>query len=245
MPETEVAQTVDAGGTTPATETTPVERPDWVPEAFWDAEAGEVAKSARPFVDLRSKKVKVDSLIKAHLDTKSAYDRDRQARTPPKDGYKFNVPDGGGEFDAEHPVAKSIVEAAAKHGISQAMLDDIVAAYYGGVAASPEYERAKLGPGAEQKLVALQEKIAAVAGDDATMKRMLSAMAFSAENVSALERLLAKPVIAVPGGAAGGGGTSLATEDELRRVMATKEYLSGDPDVRRRVQEGWQRLYPE
>jgi hypothetical protein len=94
----------------------PIERPDWLPENFWNGEKGEAnfEAMAKSWSDMRK-------LVSAG---------------------KHKTPDGG-KYDTsslgESPQAQQLAEFAAKHGLSQAAFDDLAAQ-------AKEMEAAAAGP---------------------------------------------------------------------------------------------------
>lgn len=117
------------------------QRPDYVPEPFWDEEKGEV---------------RVEQLAKSWRDTRDALNKGTKPPLKAED-YKLPLPEGAPVdlVKADDPLLKSIREAAHKAGVSQAQLDAIAGPYLAAAAELLAKQPAKPTP--EQQAAAARE----------------------------------------------------------------------------------------
>lgn len=210
-----------------------------VPEAFWDAAAN------RP---------NLGALVKSHADLRRKLSEQRPA-VP--ETYALTVPDdlaGRIAPDAADPIAVAAMEVARRHGLSQEAFSDLAALYYGNLDASrvdrdAEMERlsAVLGERTPVELRDLGRWMEGLLGsafsDDPALRRTAAHLTATADGVMLLKAL--KDRLAergVPSFRV--GGVSGLDAAALKALQASDAYLDGDPAVRRKVAEGWERLFP-
>ena len=210
-----------------------------VPDAFWDAEADAPNLGA---------------LVKSHADLRRKLS---EARPQPPEAYELALPpelSGRVAADAADPLAKGAMDWARRHGLGQDAFSELASLYFGRVAESSvdsEAERGKLaaafGDRADSEIAGLSRWVDGILGD---------VLAESREVFSALDRLTAtadgvmliKAIkdklgeAGLPSSRAGAPGAPDA--GALRKLQNSDAYRSGDAATRRKVAEGWARLFP-
>lgn len=211
-----------------------------VPEAFWDAEADAPNLGA---------------LVKSHADLRRKLSEPRQL---PPEAYELSLPEelsGRIAADADDPLAKGAMDWARRHGLGQDAFSELASLYFGRLAESAidaEAERGKLaavfGDRADGELAGLSRWVDGLLGD---------VLAESREIHSALDRLTAtadgvmlikaiKDKLGETGLPSSRIGTPGAPDAQaLRRLQGSEAYRGGDPETRRKVAEGWARLFPD
>jgi hypothetical protein len=209
-----------------------------IPDNYWDAEAGAA---------------NIGALVKSNVDLRKKLSEERPE---PPESYEIVVPEDfanqGVSIAADDPLAVSAQEWAKKNGLTQDVLNEGIALYLKGRLAglpSRETELQKVGQafgdGADKTMADLANWSRGVAGDDPAMMQALDAVSSTADGIILLHHLktkLAAPSPMIPGAKV---PTSPALDEEaLRALQASDAYISGDPATRKKVIEGWERLYP-
>lgn len=211
-----------------------------IPDAFWDAASGGPNLGA---------------LVKSHADLRRKLS---EQRPEVPEAYDLAVPQDLAERvrpDADDPLAKSAMDWAKKHGLGQEAFSELAALYYGRLAEGAidrDAEVGKLksvfGAKVERELEGLGRWVEGLLGD---------ALSGNPEVTAALHRLTStadgvllvkafKDRLAEPGlPSFRDGGRSALDAAALRALQASEAYLSGDPAVRRKVADGWARLFPD
>lgn len=211
-----------------------------IPDAFWDAETDAPNLGA---------------LVKSHADLRRKLS---EVRPEPPEAYELALPEALAariRADAEDPLAKGAMDWARRHGLGQDAFSELASLYFGRlaeVAVDPEAERAKLreslGERADGEIAGLGRWVDGLLGD---------VIAESADLRGALDRLTATAdgvmlVKAIKDKLGESGVPSMrATAPKgldaagLKALQGSDAYLSGDAATRRRVAEGWARLFPE
>lgn len=214
-----------------------------VPENFWDGEANAP---------------NIGALLKSQADLR------RQVSERPKapESYELRLPkdlEGKVQVNPEDPRWTGVTGWAKKHGLSQEALDELAAVEFQATAAGAEedarYQAAEetalaeaLGPRGD----AVKKQIGAFYGsllrkplaENPALGQELQFLASSANGVLALKAIMeAVAPGGVPSSRDTGGGAEILSEDSLRRLQASKDYLAGDPAMVKRVQDGYRRLY--
>ncbi len=211
-----------------------------VPEAFWDA------ASAAP---------NLGALVKSHADLRRLLS---EQRPEVPEAYELAVPQdlaGRVQADAEDPLAKSAMDWAHKHGLGQEAFSELAALYYGRLAEDTvdrDTEIGKLksvfGSKVDSELAGLGRWVQGLLGDslsrDPETERALHRLTATADGVKLIKAF--KDRLAEPGVPSfREGGAKALDASALRAMQASDAYLTGDPAVRRKVAEGWARLYPD
>jgi hypothetical protein len=183
-------QTTTAASQSSSATTLPT-RPDWAPEAHWDAEKG-------TFKDT----------FGAHFNEltawKAADDSRRAALPQAPDGYKpelpkdFKAPEGMKfEFKTDDPALKSFAAIAHKAGLTQEQYSEALSAYAADRLATQQNidnakaaEVTKLGVNGPARKTAVDTWLTATLGED--LGKHMSQFTFTAKQVEGFERLIAK-----------------------------------------------------
>ena len=249
-------------------------RPDYIPEKFWDSETNSprlesLAKSygdlethsRRKFEDMneddRAKLYNTlgfDPGAVMEADFREKWETDRMADRPaaPTD-YTFDAKEAGIpdtiQFDhtASDPMLDWWKTFAHEQGFSNDTYGVGVAQWLNSVAAMQpdiEAEAAALGDNAAARIDQANGFLNS-AGLTEEEKLAVQGMVTTAVGVSALEKLAA--VRPPPNSQMRPGDTSagVMTEEDLRALQGSKEYLRNDPATVRKVQEGYARLFPD
>jgi hypothetical protein len=222
-----------------------------VPDAFWDAD---------------SQSPNVGALVKSHADLRRKLSERGSdgvgAVMQVPEAYELVVPEDLAELiaaDHEDPLAQNAMDWARRHGLGQDAFSELAAMYYGKLASGHkdassqrdgELERLheSLGPRADRDMEDLSRWVDGVLGDDLVnapeLYFALDHLTSTADGVILLKTL--KDRLAERGvpTARGGSGSHL-NEAALRKMQGSEDYRSGDPQTRRKVAEGWARLYPD
>lgn len=206
------------------------ERPDTVPETFWDAEAKAVRVDAlgKSYAELQGRFGQKNDVLKAEL----LADLRKDAPETPE-AYKIEldrslIPAGyeAGDFDPASPLMAEARQVLHKLGATQDDMTKLVAAYMGETFARlPDLtaERAKLGEGADGRLRDVQAKLGVLVTEEDERGALLQ-MTATASGVKALERILARvsdaSIPSMPGAAQGG----VMTSDEMTQAMSHPDY---------------------
>lgn len=219
-----------------ASRTPPPERPQIVPEEFWDAEAGPKFDDIfGQFNELKAFKASRDSELAQVPDDPAGYEIGLPEGFKVPDGYTF-------ELDPDDPIVGPARDFAKKHNLTPDGFKEMVGllgayqiAEHEQMQAAQEAEREKLGTKAVQRIDAVTRGLEARLGKE--MAGALLPMLFTAKQVQAFEKLIA----AQPAGfnAAGREATSkpeLSDEEWDRMSSAQKiEWRRKNyPDERRK-----------
>lgn len=208
------------------------ERPEALPEKFYDADTGEL---------------RLDALLKAEADGRRRITELTTPRTP-KNGYEFHVPEqfaSMGFSDAD-PLVQAVMAHAKAHGWAQEDVDALV-----GVALE------HMVPSRDEAVAALQSdygrKAAAVFDatetwierfEDAGVKQTLHQIQLMPGGAKALKAIRDA---GREGGPIEGGAPAPSaelSEDGLRQLMQAPDYWSNEA-LQKRVADGFRRLYPD
>lgn len=210
-----------------------------IPDAFWDAEADAPNLGA---------------LVKSHSDLRRKLS---EVRPEPPETYEIGLPEALAQrirADAEDPLAKGAMDWARRNGLGQEAFSELAGLYFGRlaeVAVDPEAEegklRAALGDRAETEIAGLGRWIDGLLGDviaeSADLHAALDRLTATADGVMLMKAIRDKlGEAAVPSSRA--AAPKGADAQALRTLQGSEAYLSGDPETRRRVAEGWARLFP-
>jgi uncharacterized protein YnzC (UPF0291/DUF896 family) len=253
----------------PQVEATAVERPDYIPEKFWDGEkkSPRVEDLAKSYVKLEGERGKFKETLTAEINTERL-----RARPEKPDGYKVAVPETikdvvildkppGEDFKPEagkhyavikpgSSLMKNAAELAHKYGVPQAEFSGLVADLAREIGFKPptaeEAQAAKqaiyskLGEQGEQRVAHIGRQLAALVG--AQHAAAMDATVESPAQIEAIEALLEKAGQAKlsPGTATVAPGL---TEKELQKIQGESDYWT-NPDKQAKVRAGFLRLYP-
>ena len=238
----------DATTTTESSEQTqtqqsePASRPDGLPEAFWDTDAGSV---------------RLDDFVKSYNElsaVKRANDERAAAVPDAPDKYElglpddFQLPDGiQFEFQTDTELAGDFRALAHELKLTPQESQKLVALYARellrqdqAAAAHREAERQKLGERASARIEAVETMLKGHLS--ATQFEALGSLLTSADAIAGIEVLFQKlggPKLA-PVQSTSAPSTNRA---ELEKLQASPEYLRGDPETHRRVREGFLKLH--
>lgn len=214
------------------------ERPDYIPEKFWDAEKGEVRIDglAKSYTELEKNRVNPDKL-------KEEWETERLAGRPEApDGYQLPEDE---RFDQEQLAQSPIVDIwrAAAHdaGLNQEQFEqrlvDYADAYTEQVAATMQAEKEQLGENADARIDAVAKWAKATLPEEEY--GALSQVATTANGVRLAERMMkAFREAGMEGQGDGDPVTGEDTLEDIEKLMNTKEYYDPahhDPKVRDRV----------
>ncbi len=144
---------------------------------------------------------------------------------------------------------------ARHHGLGQEAFSELASLYHGWLAETAvdrEVEIGKLkgafGARTEAEIAGLGDWVEGFLGDalgqSPDMFAALDRLTATADGVLLLKAL--RDRISEPGLPSGrDGGAGLPDAAALRALQASEPYLAGDPAVRKRVAQGWARLYLE
>lgn len=210
-----------------------------VPEAFWDAEADAPNLGA---------------LVKSHADLRRKLS---ESRPQPPDAYELVLPQelsGRVVADAEDPLAKGAMDWARRHGLGQDAFAELAGLYFGRVAETAvdsEAERGKLaaalGDRTESEIAGLSRWVDGLLGDVLAESRevyaALDRLTATADGVMLIKAIKDKLGEAgLPSSRAAQPGAPDARA--LRQLQGSEAYRAGDSETRRKVAEGWARLFP-
>ncbi|MFW5920622.1 MAG: capsid assembly protein, partial [Polyangiales bacterium] len=226
------------------------QRPDDIPEQFWDAEKGEV---------------RVDALVKSHRDLRTKIARGEHQAPASADDYRLpqieGVPEGF--IKSDDPGWKAVREAAHARGVPQADLEAVAAPYIKAlyeaagdqVPPDPEAQKAqreaalreemaKLGPQGEQMVRSVGTWLAGMkargqlSGDEHQALRSIS----NADGVRALAKLR-ELAGEQPLGIDPSAASDIGSERQARELLR-EGYQLGEqnPEGRRKIEEGTRML---
>lgn len=220
-----------------------------VPDAFWDAEA-----------DCPN----VGALVKSHTDLRQKISErgNEDVSIVVPDAYELAVPEalvGRVAVDVDDPLAKGAMDWARKNGLGQEAFSELAALYYSKLSEglndadrNMEGEMQKLhdalGPQADRDMDDLTRWVDGLLGEDLAnapeLYLALDHLTSTADGVVLLKTLKERlGERGVP--TSRSGGLLQLNEEALRELQASEAYKSGDVATRRKVSEGWARLYPE
>ena len=242
-----VVETPPAGDPPAGDPPSVAERPDFIPEKFWDAEKGEprLEGLAKSYAELERTRGNVDAL-------KQQWEEERLSVRPaaPDD---YTLPEIEA-FDPEALAASPIVnvwrQAAHEAGMSQEGFEKVLGTYaeveVARMAEQYQAEVAKLGENAKARTEAVGLWAKKTFGETPEFDA-IAAVATSAAGVQALEKLMSAMSDKQIGG--GDGDPPLPdgdTKKDIDALMASKEYWSPqhrDPAVVARVEAFFKKQY--
>ena len=208
------------------------ERPDALPEKFFDADTGEL---------------RLDALLKAEADSRRRITELTTPRTP-KDGYEFRVPEQFADmgFSDADPLVQAVMEHARTKGWGQDDVDELV-----GVALE------HMVPSRDEAVAALQQdfgrKAAAVYDatetwietfEDTGVRQTLHQIQLMPGGAKALKAIRDAGREGGPIDGANATPPAELTEDGLKQLMQSPDYWS-NAQLQKRVADGFRRLYPD
>jgi len=217
-----------------------------VPDAFWDVD-GDCPN--------------VGALVKSHSDLRrklSEHAGDATlARVP--ETYELVVPEHLSqmiEINHEDPLAKGAMDWARKHGLDQDAFSELTALYYDKIVPQSDEDHRQgemeklhnaLGPRADADMKELSSWVDGLLGDDLAnapeLYLALDHLTSTADGVLLMKKL--KDRLTERGVPTSRYSASRPLDAEaLRQLQSSDAYASGDPIIRRKVTEGWSRLYP-
>jgi hypothetical protein len=233
---------VDSGDTGDAGDTgnTEVaERPENVPEKFWDAEAGQLRSDAllKSYTELEKSWVNPDKL-------KTQWEEERLA-TRPETPADYALPDDE-RFDPEALSSSPIVDlwrnAAHEAGVGQEKFNDVLVQYAEKIgeqtAAQLESEFEALGENAQSRIDAAGQWASKYFKDGEL--GAVQQIASTAAGVSVLEKFMKATRESGALAEEGSPTDSADTIESIEKLMQTRAYYSPadfDPAVRKRVEE--------
>ncbi len=202
----------------------PPQRPDYVPEKFWDAETGQVRVEGllKSYQEMEKQRGNVDAL-------KQQWEQERMAARPETpDAYELPQHEAiDSEALASSPIVSLWRRAAHEAGLPQEAFTKVIEDYVQGeldsMAAHKQAQLERLGENATDRTDAVRfwaEKTFEGAELDAVRR-----IAVDADGVMALERIMAalsERGIDVNGD--GDGGNQQDTWDEIQKLMQMPEY---------------------
>jgi len=212
-----------------------------VPDAFWDSDRDQP---------------NVGALVKSHADLRRKLS-ERGAKVP--ESYELFVPEDLVDLikaDAEDPLAIGAMDWARKHGLSQEAFSELSSLYYSqmqGVSGPDQgVEMEKLqtlfGPRLSVELDQLTQWADGMLGEDMArapeLYHAFERMTSTAEGILLLKTLKDRLGERGVPSFRGHGGARLDAS-ALRALQASEAYVSGDEATRRKVAEGWARLFPD
>lgn len=247
----------DVGTDTPELEpaaqpsTATVERPESVPEKFWDSEAGAVRTEAllQSYLELERRLGR--SLPKPESDDDAAgMDRLWEALGRPKAPDQYDLTPSHPLIEPDPAVNQKLHEAGFTQRQAQLVYDlaaehilPIVSEASSELAATRQIDRLKEHFGGEEAWRTTSRQIKAYA--DANLPaEVSSALSTSFEGVLALHDMMRKAEPDIIGMA--GSGQMGASEESLQEMIRDPRYWRDrDPTYVRRVTEGYRNLYPD
>lgn len=214
-----------------------------VPEMFWDKD---------------SKSVNLPALLKSQADLRKKIGEDKS----PKDGnYEVAIPEefkGAIEIDTESTLYKSVCAFAKEHGLSQDDFNDLVRPYIDDLA-TPFREAKDNVKSEEQKLGQIfgnkkQEVIERVntfiqnsgLSKDPDVMGEIGLLTMTANGIKALNMIATAMSGNMPMANGSAGYSEQLNEDQLREMMKDPRYWrEHEPSFVKKIQDGFQRLYPE
>jgi hypothetical protein len=230
------------------------DRPEWVPENFWDKDKGEADYEgmAKSWGDLRKKvSMRSDDLAKT---LKEDLEKERLGKRPESaDKYELrlpkDVPEDAWEWNDKDPLLAYARDLAFNTGMGQDEFDKLVGTYVESeLARLPdiEAETKRLGEKGKERLERMDNWLAANVSKGAYAA--LSSAATKAEVIVALEEMMVKagaPAFVVDSDVH--GNQDVLSDAQVRTWMADPKYW--DPAKRdakfvEKVETAWKKLYP-
>lgn len=204
---------------------TPTERPNWLPEDYWDASAKAVKGDdfRKSFDELRAFKAQEDVRTATRPKTPDEYQVKLPESWKAPEGIEF-------KFKDDDPLLSQARQWAHKRGLDQDAFTEALELYAGAqvgtvaqIKAAREAEIAKLGTTGPARVDAVMTWMKSMVGDEGA--RSLSSMLVTADIVSSFEKLLLKYGNQGAGqyNASGRDGGSRAPTDEEWSKMSWNE----------------------
>lgn len=241
---------VENGGGEPPKENsgTPPERPDYIPEKFWDAEAGapNIENLAKSYIKLESTRGDPDKL-------REEWEGER-LKARPESADKYELPEHDA-LDAEQLAASPVVslfrEIAFEQGMDNEAFQKTISNYADSqiaqIEARLDEEKKALGENADVRLEAVTLWAEKNFKEDELSA--IQQVATTAAGVRALEKLMGK---GREGGPSLDEGEPLSgddmTEEQARSLMQDPRYWDNkrrDPEIVKKVQDFFQKKYGE
>lgn len=222
-------------------------RPDYVPEKFWDTQAGQVRVEAlsKSYGELERK---LSGMIPGPKSPDWEQSWRRAAGVPETpDGYGIAVRDDSLAVDPDvnrrlHAAGFTPAQAQLVYDLAAERLVPLVHEYAESYRAEVAREKLAAEFGGAQKWEALAPQIARW-GEANLPRPVYDALASTPEGVRALHRLMSSGEPDLNGL---GAAARPLDEEGLRKLMADKRYWRDhDPEIARAVSEGFRRLYPD
>lgn len=223
--------------------------PDGLPESFWDAENGQI---------------KTDELVGSYKELnefKSQYDERLSKRPESADKYELRVPESveipegvEWQFDENSPLLEKARELVFNAGGDQSVFDGLVGQYITesiekstGQATQAEEtyqaEMAALGENGKARIDAVNSYLTSALPKEKA--EALQAGITSKAALEALEDLISKGKDAGLQSPGQGSQPTGMTQEQLDAMQNDPKYWRDkDPEIVRKVQEGYQKLYP-
>ncbi|MGE0190315.1 MAG: hypothetical protein AB7G80_09515 [Dongiaceae bacterium] len=230
------------------------ERPEWLPENFWNKEKGEplVEEMAKSWSDTRKKlSMRTDDLEKK---VKEDFEKTRFAKRPEApDKYELRLPEKvpaeAWEWNEKDPLLSYARNLAFETGMGQDDFDKLVGTYIESeLSKLPdiEAETKRLGEKGKERLERVDQWLKANISRGGYAA--LSEISTKAEVVIAIEELMQKagaPAFVVDG--SGPTGQDVLTDAVVRSWMSDPKYWDPqrrDPKHIEKVDQAWKKLYP-
>jgi hypothetical protein len=252
------APPAETGGTPPAETGGTPERPEYVPEKFWNAETGEIRMedAFKSYAEIETNgRIRRDKL---RAEVAAEIELDRMASRPDDvNGYELKVPDAIAEhfeegmefqFDESDPLLGFWKETAFELGMDQEGFEKGVSAYIQAqLSAMPDLEAeiGKLGENGKDRIEHVENWAKTALSNDAY--EAIRNFAVTAENITALEevmRLANEPAFMPPGGDVP-DALNLATLQQMQMDKRYHDPAHYDPVFVEKVNQGFARLYPD
>lgn len=230
------------------TEVTKPERPDYIPEKFWDAESGQpkVKELANSYSHVEKKLGTSRDEIRAELEKEI---QSKQAEGVPE-SYELIIPEDivpeGAELNVnkEDPRFQALTKIAKENNWTQEQVNEIVKLDVLAQVESyntTQQEMAKLGERAQQRVERIYSWATANFSPDTA--KVIGSLARSADDVKALEEVIAKQTGKAFHVDEASGDGEVLTREKLRAMRADPKYMT-DADYRAKVDAGYQMLFP-
>ncbi len=225
----------------------PAARPDYVPEKFWDTQAGQVRVEAlsKSYGELERK---LSGMVPGPKSPEWEQNWRRAMGVPETaEGYGISLRDDHLAVDADvnrrlHAAGFTPAQAQLVYDLAAERLVPLVREYADGYRAEIAREKLVAEFGGAAKWEALAPQIARW-GQANLPGPVYEALASTPEGVRALSRLMSSGEPDLNGI---GGSLRPLDEEGLRKLMADRRYWRDhDPEIARVVSEGFRRLYPD
>ena len=220
-----------------------VERPDWLPEKFYDPDEGQIRTEdlAKSYRELESKIRKSKDELKAEL--KAEAEGEIKAPESP-DKYEIPKIDNVVEEElVEHPMLNWFREYAHKNNLSNEEFQAAVSQYVEDArerAPNVERERAKLGENAEERIGYVVNWLNRNVTDPEE-RALYDQATVTAEGFQSIERMIGRMGGRVPQTSTNGPVSNDLSKEEIRSLMNTDKYFKGDPATVKKVTEWFER----